>query len=107
MYTQTTNFVKVTVFPIYLENQSSPEENHYLWAYHVHIENLGTETIQLRSRHWTITDAYGRRQEIRGGGVVGEHPTIKPGAAFEYTSGTPLSTPSGIMMGQYEMEKTH
>lgn len=105
VYTQTTNFVKITVFPIYLDSQSSPEENHYLWAYHVRIENLGTETIQLRTRHWIITDAYGRRQEIKGAGVVGEHPTIKPGESFEYTSGTPLSTPSGIMMGHYEMEK--
>lgn len=105
VYTQTTNFVKITVFPIYLDSQSSPEENHYLWAYHVRIENLGTEIIQLRTRHWIITDAYGRRQEIKGSGVVGENPTIKPGESFEYTSGTPLSTPSGIMMGQYEMEK--
>lgn len=105
VYTQTTNFVKITVFPIYLDSQSSPEENHYLWAYHVRIENLGTETIQLRTRHWIITDAYGRRQEIKGTGVIGETPTIKPGENFEYTSGTPLSTPSGIMMGHYEMEK--
>jgi len=105
VYTQTTNFVKITVFPIYLDSQSSPEDNHYLWAYHIRIENLGTETIQLRTRHWIITDAYGRRQEIKGAGVVGETPTIKPGESFEYTSGTPLSTPSGIMMGHYEMEK--
>lgn len=105
VYTKTTNFVKVTVFPIYLDSQSEPEENHYLWAYHIKIENLGTETIQLRTRHWTITDAFGRRQEIKGGGVVGEQPMIKAGESFEYTSGTPLSTPSGIMMGEYEMEK--
>lgn len=104
-YTQTTDFVKVVVFPIYLESQSSPEENHYLWAYHVRIENLGRETIQLRTRHWIITDAYGRQQEIHGSGVIGEHPVIKPGAVFEYTSGTPLSTPSGVMMGHYEMAK--
>lgn len=105
VYTQTTKFVKITVFPIYLENQSSPEDNHYLWAYHVCIENLGQETVQLKTRHWIITDAYGRRQEIRGVGVVGENPTILPGESFEYTSGTPLTTPSGIMMGEYEMEK--
>lgn len=104
-YTQTTKFVKITVYPIYLESQSSPEENHYLWAYHVRIENLGLETVQLKKRHWVITDAYGRRQEINGVGVVGENPIILPGESFEYTSGTPLSTPSGIMMGQYEMEK--
>ncbi len=105
VYTQTTEFVKITVFPIYLDGQSSPEENHYLWAYHVRIENLSTETIQLKKRHWIITDAYGRRQEIKGAGVIGENPTILPGEVFEYTSGTPLSTPSGIMVGQYEMEK--
>ena len=105
VYTQTTKFVKITVFPIYLDGQSSPEENHYLWAYHVHIENLSAETIQLKKRHWIITDAYGRRQEIKGAGVIGENPTILPGEVFEYTSGTPLSTPSGIMVGQYEMEK--
>jgi ApaG protein len=71
----------------------------------VRIENLSTETIQLKKRHWIITDAYGRRQEIKGAGVIGENPTILPGEVFEYTSGTPLSTPSGIMVGQYEMEK--
>jgi len=105
VYTKTTNFVKITVLPIYLDSQSEPEENHYLWAYHIKIENLRSESIQLRTRHWIITDAYGRRQEIKGGGVVGEQPTIKAGEIFEYTSGTPLPTPSGIMMGEYEMEK--
>ena len=104
-YTQTTKLVKITVFPIYLESQSSPEDNHYLWAYHVRIENLSLDTLQLKKRYWVITDAYGRRQEINGIGVVGENPTIFPGKSFEYISGTPLSTPSGIMVGQYEMEK--
>lgn len=104
-YTQTTNFVKITVLPVYLDAQSEPEENHYLWAYHVRIENLGVETIQLKNRYWLITDAYGRRQEINGKGVVGENPIILPGESFEYTSGTPLTTPSGIMEGHYEMEK--
>lgn len=105
VYTQTTKLVKITVFPIYLDGQSSPDENHYLWAYHVRIENLSSDTIQLKKRHWIITDAYGRRQEIKGVGVIGESPIIGPGEVFEYTSGTPLSTPSGIMVGQYEMEK--
>lgn len=104
-YSQTTNFVKITVLPVYLDAQSEPEDNHYLWAYHVRIDNLGKETIQLKKRYWLITDAYGRRQEINGKGVVGENPIILPGESFEYTSGTPLTTPSGIMMGHYEMEK--
>lgn len=104
MYTQTTNNVKVSVYPIYLESQSAPEENHYLWAYHVRIENLGKDPIQLRTRHWQITDSFGRVQKVSGGGVVGEQPIILPGESYEYTSGTPLTTPSGIMMGEYEME---
>jgi ApaG protein len=103
-YTQNTHSVRITVYPVYLESQSSPTENRYLWAYHVRIENLSQETIQLRARYWKITDALGRIQEVHGDGVVGEEPVLKPGAVFEYTSGTPLSTPSGIMVGHYQME---
>jgi ApaG protein len=104
MYEQTTRAIKVVVKPIYLEDQSSPADNHYVWAYHVRIENGSAETVQLRRRHWQITDAMGRIQEVRGAGVVGEQPVLNPGDAFEYTSGTPLPTPSGIMVGSYEME---
>jgi ApaG protein len=104
MYSETTRSIKVTVKPIYLEEQSSPADNRYVWAYNVRIENQGTETVQLRTRHWRITDGLGRVQEVRGPGVVGEQPVIEPGDIFEYTSGTPLSTPSGIMVGSYEME---
>jgi ApaG protein len=104
MYEQTTRAIKVVVKPIYLEDQSSPADNHYVWAYQVRIENQGGETVQLRRRHWRITDAMGRLQEVRGPGVVGEQPVLNPGEAFEYTSGTPLPTPSGIMVGSYEME---
>ena len=107
MYAETTRFIKVTVKPFYLEDQSSPGENHYVWAYHVRIENQGHETVQLRRRHWRITDALGHVQEVRGPGVVGEEPVLPPGASFEYTSGTPLTTPSGIMVGSYEMETPH
>jgi ApaG protein len=103
-YTLESNGVRVTVFPVFLESQSVPEDNHYLWAYHVRIENLTNSSLQLRTRYWRITDALGRIQEIRGGGVVGEQPIIKPGETYEYTSGTPLSTPSGIMVGHYQME---
>ena len=104
MYSAVTRSIKVTVKPVFLEDQSSPAENHYVWAYHVRIENQGEATVQLRSRYWRITDALGRLQEVRGAGVVGEQPVLKPGDAFEYTSGTPLPTPSGIMTGTYEME---
>jgi ApaG protein len=104
MYSETTRSIKVTVKPFYLEDQSSPAENRYVWAYHVRIENHGPETVQLRSRHWRITDGIGRLQEVRGPGVVGEQPVLEPGASFEYTSASPLNTPSGIMVGSYQME---
>lgn len=104
MYTETTRGITVTVQPVYLDDQSSPAEGHYVWAYRVRIENHGAETVQLKSRHWKITDALGRMQEVQGAGVVGEQPVLQPGQSYEYTSGTPLNTPSGIMMGSYQME---
>ena len=104
MYEETTHSIRVTVKPFYLEDQSSPSDNHYVWAYHVRIENQGSETVQLRRRHWRITDGMGRMQEVKGAGVVGEQPVLQPGQAFEYTSASPLPTPSGIMVGTYEME---
>jgi ApaG protein len=104
VYYQTTNAIKVTVNPVYLESQSSPSEAHYVWAYQVMIENLGNTTVKLRNRTWSITDATGHTQEVRGPGVVGEQPVLRPGESFEYTSGTPLKTPSGLMVGSYEME---
>jgi ApaG protein len=104
LYSETTDSIKVTVKPVFLEDQSSPGDNHYVWAYHVRIENNGRETVKLRRRHWRITDGLGRLHEVRGPGVVGEQPVLGPGESFEYTSGTPLSTPSGIMVGSYEME---
>jgi ApaG protein len=104
MYSETTKSIRITVEPTYLEEQSSPGDGRYVWAYHVRIENQGTDTVRLLTRYWRITDALGRVQEVRGAGVVGEQPVLAPGAAFEYTSGTPLPTPSGIMVGSYEME---
>jgi ApaG protein len=104
MYSSMTRSIRVSVEPLYLEDQSSPSDDHYVWAYQVKIQNEGEVTVQLLNRHWRITDAMGRVQEVRGAGVVGEQPTLKPGEAFEYTSGTPLPTPSGIMVGTYEME---
>ena len=106
MYTSTTRSIRVSVEPTFLDDQSSPTDDHYVWAYQVKIENDGSETVQLVNRHWRITDARGRMQEVQGEGVVGEQPTLQPGQAFEYTSGTPLGTPSGIMAGSYEMENT-
>ncbi len=105
MYTETTHDIRVAVQPIYLDEQSSPEDSHYVWAYQVRIENRGRETVQLLNRYWHITDAVGRVQEVRGPGVVGEQPVLAPGEAFEYTSGCPLATPSGIMVGSYEMQR--
>lgn len=103
MYQATTRAIRVTVQPRFLPDQSDPEKSQYVWAYKVRIENKGDVTVQLRSRHWRITDALGRRQDVKGPGVVGETPRLKPGEAFEYTSGTPLSTPSGFMGGTYQM----
>ncbi len=104
MYSETTREIRITVEPIYLDDQSSPDRNHYVWAYKVQIANEGTETVRLLNRHWKITDSRGHMQEVMGAGVVGEQPTLKAGESFEYTSGTPLPTPSGIMVGSYEME---
>ncbi len=104
IYTQTTRFMTVKVEPLYLEDQSSPAANQFVWAYRVRIENHGDAVVQLMRRHWKITDALGRVSEVRANGVVGEQPVLRPGEVYEYTSGTPLSTPSGIMMGTYQME---
>ena len=87
MYSATTRSIKVVVKPFFLEDQSSPPEDHYVWAYHVRIENHGAETVQLRRRHWRITDAMGRMQEVKGAGVVGEQPILKPGEAFTTVAG--------------------
>src|SRR5262245_43035754 len=100
MYSETTRSITVTVQPFYLEDQSSPTESHYVWAYHVRIENRGGETVQLRRRHWKITDGRGHMEEVGPApGVVGEQPVLEPGESFEYTSISPLPTPSGIMVG--------
>lgn len=106
MYSTTTQNVTVSVETTYLSDESEPDQNIYVWAYKVRIENKGAETLQLKTRHWKITDSYGRVQEVHGPGVVGEQPVLKPGAIFEYTSGTPLSTPNGIMVGTYAMQST-
>ena len=103
MYSKTTRAIRVSVQPSYLDEQSNPADHYFVWAYKVRIENQGTETVQLLNRYWHITDGYGRVQEVRGPGVIGKQPVLGPGESFEYTSGSPLSTPSGIMVGSYEM----
>ncbi len=107
MYNAVTRDISVTVNPYFIDEQSDPDEGHYVWAYQVEIENQGGETVQLISRYWNITDGTGNVQEVKGAGVVGEQPVIRPGERFEYTSGTPLPTPSGIMVGRYQMETEH
>ena len=103
MYQKTTRTIRVTVESFYLDEQSTPSDDHYVWAYQIQIENQGPEVVQLLNRHWHITDANGRVLEVKGPGVVGEQPVLHPGESFEYTSGTPLTTPSGIMVGTYGM----
>ncbi len=102
-YVETTRSIRVSVRSFYLIDQSKPAENTHVWAYRVRIDNLGTEAVQLLKRTWVITDSLGRTQTIRGEGVIGQQPMLDPGESFEYTSGTPLETPSGFMSGTYHM----
>ena len=103
-YLATTRDIAVSVEPSYLESKSSPEGSQYFWAYRVIIANQSRETVQLLSRHWMITNARGELTEVKGPGVVGEQPVLKPGEHFGYTSGATLNTPSGMMGGAYQME---
>ena len=105
-YVATTRGVRIRVRTAYLEDQSEPEDGSWVWAYEVRIENHGTEAVQLLRRTWRITDARGRVQVVHGDGVIGQQPRLEPGEAFEYTSGTPLGTASGIMAGDYHMVVT-
>lgn len=104
MYRQTTRAIEVIVEPTYLEDQSRPEEDVYVWSYDVTIANRSPRTVQLLSRHWRVTDARGRTLEVRGPGVVGQQPVIRPGETYTYSSFTNLATPSGIMVGTYTMD---
>lgn len=103
MFTKTTHSIKITATPQFLDQHSEPDEDHFVWAYTIQLENYGDETVKLMNRHWKITDAHGLTQDVRGEGVIGEQPVLAPGEAFRYTSGTALSTSSGIMLGEYEM----
>ena len=102
-YCAMTRHIRVSVRPFYLEDQSQPDERQFVWAYRVRIENQGQEDVRLLRRTWHITDASGRTQHVTGDGVLGEQPLMAPGEAYEYTSGTPLETPSGFMTGAYHM----
>ena len=105
MYSKTTNGVTVTVTPYFLDDQSSPQEGHYVWAYQVNIKNTSSLTMKLNHRNWIIIDAKGKILNVQGEDVVGEFPILKPGESFEYTSGTPLKTTNGIMQGFYLMSQ--
>lgn len=102
-FEEITDNIRVQVTPVYLADQSEPEDGHHVWAYQVRIENLGQITVQLLTRRWRITDSNGRVHEVIGDGVVGDKPVLEPGADFEYSSGTPLKTPSGFMAGIFQM----
>lgn len=103
MYDKITQHIKITVIPTYLPDQSDPQQFHHVWAYTIQLQNTGEKTVKLLNRYWHITDANGGVQEVRGAGVVGEQPVLAQGDVFQYTSGVSLKTPSGIMMGHYEM----
>ncbi|MDN2566693.1 Co2+/Mg2+ efflux protein ApaG [Aquibium sp. A9E412] len=103
MYRSVTHDIEVRVEPFFLADRSDPDDNRFVWAYRVTIANHSRERVMLVSRYWHITDARGRVEEVRGAGVVGEQPVLDPGDSFQYTSGCPLSTPSGIMVGRYLM----
>ena len=103
MDTPTPPKINVSVDTSYLESQSDSEDDRYVFAYTVTIQNHGTVPAKLMTRHWIITDANGKTQEVKGEGVVGEQPHLKPGEGFQYTSGTMLETPVGTMHGSYQM----
>ncbi len=105
MFEQETAGVMVRAEPQYLPGESAPDEGRFFWAYTIEILNLSPDTVQLLSRTWQITDENGLTQNVRGPGVVGEQPVLKPGESFTYTSGAPLAAPSGVMVGTYSMRR--
>ena len=101
--------VKITIEPQYVPRASRPEGTPplYVFAYHVRVENQRHDTVRLIARHWAITDGNGHTEHVRGPGVVGQTPTLKPGESFEYSSGCPLPTPVGFMHGEFQMLSEH
>ncbi|KAA0699412.1 Co2+/Mg2+ efflux protein ApaG [Neorhizobium sp. P12A] len=104
MYRALTRDIEVVVEPFYLEEQSDPDDDRYVWSYRIVISNNSTVAVRLVSRYWHITDQNGQVDEVTGPGVVGEQPRLGPGDTYEYSSGCPLDTPSGMMFGHYQME---
>ena len=104
MYEAVTHGIRIKVEPQYIEEQSSPDDSYFFWAYTIEIANQSDAVVQLKTRHWRITDARGKTEEVRGPGVVGKTPVLDPGESFTYTSGCPLATASGIMVGSYQMQ---
>jgi ApaG protein len=104
MYEAVTHGIRIKVEPQYVEEQSSPDDSYFFWAYTIEIANQSDAVVQLKTRHWRITDARGKTEEVRGPGVVGKTPVLDPGESFTYTSGCPLGTASGIMVGSYQMQ---
>jgi ApaG protein len=104
MYRARTKDIEVEVEPYYLEEQSDPDDSRYVWGYRIVISNHSNLTVRLIHRYWNITDQNGLVDEVEGPGVVGEQPRLKPGDTYEYSSGCPLDTPSGVMFGHYQME---
>jgi ApaG protein len=100
---QATHKIRVDVDTSYLEDQSDPKERRYVFSYTITIRNEGSVPARLLTRHWIITDSNGKVQEVRGDGVVGEQPYLKPGQGFRYSSGAVLETPVGAMQGSYQM----
>jgi ApaG protein len=105
MYEQETSGMVVRVAPQFLPEESAPDEGRFVWAYTIEIENRSTDSVQLLSRFWRITDENGLTQEVRGPGVIGQQPIIGPGQSVRYTSAAPLAAPSGVMGGAYSMQR--
>jgi ApaG protein len=104
MYHATTREIEVSVEPYYLAEQSDPADSRYVWGYRIVIANNSGQQVKLVNRYWNITDENGQVDEVTGPGVVGEQPVLNPGDTYEYNSGCPLDTPSGVMFGHYQME---
>ncbi len=102
-YSTISHCIKVSATPKFIEEESNPKENCYVWTYHIHIENMGKNQVKLLNRHWIIINAKGQIQEVKGEGVVGVQPIIAPNEEFEYHSETQLATANGFMLGKYEM----
>ena len=104
MYKKTTFGITITAEPYFAAEQSSAAHGHYVWGYNISIKNNSEKTVQLMDRHWRITDSFGNFEEVRGAGVIGKQPVLKPGEEHTYSSGTNLKTSSGIMHGTYKFK---